>query len=103
MATLGLLADDELDRQRLVLLAGESGYAVMSAGRIGEAVEVLREHRPKAMLVVDGPRGDAAAAVREILRVAPLMPVVVALRRRDANRAVHLMRLGAADVVCAPW
>lgn len=103
MATLGLLADDELDRQRLVLLAGESGYAVMSAGRIGEAVEVLREHRPKAMLVVDGPRGDAAAALREILRVAPLMPVVVALRRRDANRAVHLMRLGAAEVVSAPW
>ena len=103
MASLGLLADDELDRQRLVLLAGESGHAVMSAGRIAEAVEVLREHRPKAMLVVDGPRQDAAAAVREILRVAPLMPIVVALRRRDANRAVALMRLGAAEVVSAPW
>jgi|GEM_PF-3172067 len=103
MASLGLLADDELDRQRLVLLAGEAGHTVMPAGRIQEAVEILREYRPKAMLVVDGPRQDAAAAVREILRVAPLMPVVVALRRRDANRAVALMRLGAAEVVSAPW
>ena len=103
MASIGLLADDELDRQRLVLLAGEAGYAALSAGRIPEAVEVLREHRPKAMVVVDGPSQDAAAAVREILRVAPLLPVVVALKRRDANRAVALMRLGAAEVVAPPW
>jgi len=103
MASLGLLADDELDCRRLVLLAGEAGHTVMPAGRIAEAVEVLREHRPKAMLVVDGPRQDAAAAVREILRVAPLMPIVVALRRRDAGRAVALMRLGAAEVVSSPW
>jgi len=31
------------------------------------------------------------------------MPIVVALKVRDANRAVALLRLGAAEVVAPPW
>jgi len=31
------------------------------------------------------------------------MPVVVALKSRDANRAVASMRVGAAEVVAPPW
>ena len=103
MAALGLLCLDPEDRQKLTLMAGEAGHLVHAAGRLAEAVEVLRENRPRMMLLVDGPDLDAAQALREVLRISPLMPVVVALKRRDAGRAVSLMRTGAAEVVAPPW
>jgi DNA-binding response OmpR family regulator len=103
MAAIGLLCPDQADRERLALLAGEAGHMVRGAGALLEAVEILREDRPRLMLVVDGGGQDAATAVREMLRVAPLLPIVVALKERDADRAVALMRLGAAEVVAPPW
>lgn len=103
MATLGLLGPDGAERDRLGLIAGECGHAVRGAHAVLEAVELLREARPKVMLLLDAPGHDAAAALRELLRASPLLPVVVALHRRDAARAVKLMRLGAAEVVAPPW
>lgn len=103
MATIGLLCSDQEDRERLALSAGEAGHVVHSAGRLQEAVEILRESRPRLMLVAEGVEPDAETVVREVLRVSPLLPVVVALKRRDARRAVRLMRAGACEVVAAPW
>lgn len=103
MATIGLIASDPSDAQSLSLLAGEAGYLVCGASRLHEAVEILRERRPKAMLVVDEGGADAETLVREVLRVSPLLPVVVALKKRDATRAVALMRIGAAEVIAPPW
>lgn len=103
MAIIGLLCSDEADRRRLSLIAGESGHLIHGAARLQDAVELLRERRPRLMLVVDSPGHDAAVVVREMLRAAPLMPVVVALTDRDATRAVALMRTGAAEVVPPPW
>lgn len=103
MPTIGLICPDEADRQALSLLAGEAGYLVSAAGRIHDAVEILRERRPKAVLVVDSDGERAETFVRELLRVSPLLPVVVALKRRDASRAVSLMRVGAAEVIAPPW
>ena len=103
MASLGLLCQDPDDRQALTLIAGEAGHLVHAAAKLQDAVEVLRESRPRLMLLVDGPGQDAALALREVLRISPLMPVVVALKRRDAGRAVSLMRTGAAEVVAPPW
>ena len=103
MATVGMLCADPARRERLALLAGECGYSVRPAARLTEALELLREGRPRLMLIADGPGHDAAVALREVLRAAPLLPVVVALERRDSARAVVLMRLGAAEVVAPPW
>lgn len=103
MATLGIVCADNDDLRGLALLAGEAGHNASAARGIEEAVEILREHRPKLMLVCDAPGHDAEILVREILRVSPLLPVVVALKVRDANRAVALMRVGAAEVVAPPW
>jgi len=52
---------------------------------------------------VDSPAQDAETLVREILRLTPLTPVVVALTDRSASRAVRLMRTGASEVVAPPW
>ncbi len=103
MATIGLLCADDEDRRKLALTAGEAGHLVHAAGRLQEAVEILRESRPRLMLVGEAVEPDAETIVREVLRVSPLLPIVVALKRRDAARAVKLMRAGAAEVVAAPW
>lgn len=103
MATLGIVCADNEDLQDLALMAGEAGHNACAARGLGEAVEILRERRPKLMLVCDAPGHDAETLVREILRVSPLIPIVVALKVRDANRAVALMRTGAAEVVAPPW
>jgi CheY-like chemotaxis protein len=97
------LCGNESDRERLSLLAGESGHQVHGAGRLAEAVEVLRELRPRLVLIVDSPQQDAEILLRELLRVSPLLPAVVVLKERDATRAVRLMRAGAAEVVAPPW
>lgn len=103
MAIIGLVCADSEDSRKLALIAGENGHLVHGAARLQDAVEILRERRPRLMLVVDGPDQDASVVVREVLRAAPLMPVVVALKDRDSSRAVGLMRAGAAEVVPPPW
>lgn len=103
MASLGIVCLDEGDRRALALIAGEAGHFAHTALRLEEAVEILRERRPKLMLVTDGPGQDAAKFVREILRVSPLIPIIVAQKVRDAARAVDLLRTGASEVVAPPW
>lgn len=103
MDSIGIVCPDEKDRSKLLLAAGEAGYGAHAAFRLQEAVEILRERHPRLMLVADGPDCDAELVVREILRVSPLMPVIAALKVRDANRAVCLMRVGAVEVVAPPW
>lgn len=103
MSAIGLLAKENEDREHLSTMLGELGHAVETAGRLEEALETARERRPRAFLLVDGPACDAEVLTRELLRAFPLLPVVVALKVRDARRAVELMRAGAAEVVAPPW
>lgn len=103
MAAIGLLCAESEEGRNLALLAGEAGHMVRGAATLDGAMDLLEQAGPRLMLVVDGGGLDAAVAVREILRACPLIPVVVALKERDAVRAVALMRLGAAEVLAAPW
>jgi hypothetical protein len=103
MAAIGLLAAETGDREELGTLLGELGHSAEGAGRLDEALEFARERRPRAFVVVDGGGADAEVLVRELARAFPLLAVVVALKTRDASRAVALMRAGAAEVVAPPW
>ena len=103
MASIGLLAKEAADRELLGLMLGELGHGVEGAGRLEEALEFARERKTRAFLLVDGGGADAEMLTREMLRAFPLLPVVVALKVRDARRAVELMRAGAAEVVAPPW
>ncbi len=103
MAEIGLLAAETADREELGLLLGELGHLAHGATRLDEALETVRERKPRAFLVVDGGGLDAELLSRELLRAFPLLPVVAALKTRDAARAVALMRAGAAEVVAPPW
>ncbi len=103
MASIGLLAKEAADRELLGLMLGELGHSAEGAGRLEEALEFARERRTRAFLLVDGGGADAESLTRELLRAFPLLPVVVALKTRDASRAVALMRVGAVEVVAPPW
>jgi hypothetical protein len=103
MASIGLLAAENGDREELASLLGELGHLAEGSGRLAEAVEFARERRPRAFVVVDGGGADAEIVTRELSRVFPLLPVVAALKVRDASRAVALMRAGAVEVVAPPW
>ena len=103
MAAIGLLAKEAAARARRGLLRGELGHRTAGAGRLEEALEFARERGTKAFLLVDGGGADAESLTRELIRAFPLMPIVVALKVRDASRAVALMRVGAAEVVAPPW
>ncbi|MDE2144007.1 MAG: hypothetical protein KGJ84_16480, partial [Elusimicrobia bacterium] len=103
MAAIGLLAAETGDRDELAVLLGELGHRTEGAGRLDEAIEFAGQRRPRAFLVVDGGGADGEILTRELTRAFPLLPVVVALKTRDATRAVALMRAGAAEVVAPPW
>jgi len=103
MAAIGVLAKEAADRELLGLMLGELGHSVEGAGRLEEAIEFARERKTRAFLLVDGGGADAEILTREMIRAYPLMPVVVALKVRDASRAVALMRVGASEVVAPPW
>lgn len=102
-ATIGVLGAELEDRESLCALLGELGHLAHGAARLEEAVELARERRPRAFLLVDGGGEDAERLARELRRAFPLLPLLVAQKSRDARRAVALMRLGAAEVVAAPW
>ncbi|MBI3289091.1 MAG: response regulator [Elusimicrobia bacterium] len=103
MAAIGLLAARLEDRETLGGYLGEMGHLAQGAGRLDEALEFARQGAPRLFMLVDGEGADAESLTRELLRAFPLLPVVVALKVRDANRAVALMRVGAAEVVAPPW
>lgn len=103
MAAIGVLAKEAADRELLALMLGELGHQAEGSGRLEEALEFARESPTRAFLLVDGGGADAESLTRELLRAFPLLPVVVALKVRDARRAVALMRVGAAEVVAPPW
>jgi len=103
MSAIGLLAHEASDRELLGLMLGELGHGVEGAQRLEEALEFARERKTRAFLLVDGAGADAELLTRELLRAFPLLPVVVALKVRDARRAVELMRAGAAEVFAPPW
>lgn len=103
MAHIGLLAAESGDRELLRGMLGELGHAAHGTGRLEEAVELGRDSKARAFLLVDGGGADAESLTRELVRAFPLLPIVVALKTRDAARAVRLMRVGAAEVVAPPW
>ncbi len=103
MAAIGVLAKEAADRELLGLMLGEFGHHAEGAGRLEEALEFARERRTRAFLLVDGAGADAESLTRELIRAFPLLPIVVALKVRDASRAVALMRVGACEVVAPPW
>lgn len=104
MATVTVLSEREEPRRGLALAIEELGHRVAQAHAVREAVDLLAELKPQLLIVACDPGSRLAEHVLgEVDRVQPLLPVVVALERRSAARAVDLLRAGAYEVVAPPW
>ncbi len=91
-------------RREWALLLGEWGHGVRQASDLKSALEMLAQERPKVLVwVSEEPEDDQkeSAALREIVASCPLLPVIMAPARRDASRALELLRMGAWEVL--PW
>lgn len=98
------MSERELPRRDLTLAIEELGHRVAPAAAVREAVDLLGEARPQLLVVACDPGSKLAEHVLgEVDRVQPLLPVIVALERRSAARAVDLLRAGAYEVVVPPW
>lgn len=104
MAVIALLAKDDSVRRELQLAVEELGHRAAPAADLKGGLELLGSERPRVMLVAQDPADDVAESMLfELEREAPLTPVVVALTRRSAPRALELLKAGAHEVVSAPF
>lgn len=104
MAVIGLVAKDDAARRELQLAVEELGHRAAPAHDVKSGLELLFSEKPRVFLVAQDPADDAAESLMfELEREAPLTPVVVALTRRSAPRALELLKAGAHEVVSAPF
>lgn len=104
MAVIALVAKDDKTRRELQILVEELGHRAAPAADIKGGVELLNSERPRLVLVAQDPADDLAESmIFELEREAPLLPVIVALTRRSAPRALELLKAGAHEVVSAPF
>ncbi|MBI3299415.1 MAG: hypothetical protein HYZ75_14705 [Elusimicrobia bacterium] len=104
MAVIALVAKDDKTRRELQLAVEELGHRAASACDLKGGLELLNTERPRVVLVAQDPADDIAESMLfELEREAPLLPVVVALTRRSAPRALELLKAGVHEVVSAPF
>jgi len=104
MAVIGLIAKDDAARRELQLCIEELGHRAAPAHDVKSGLELLFSEKPRVFLVAQDPADDAAESLMfELEREAPLTPVLVALTRRSAPRALELLKAGAHEVVAAPF
>ncbi|MDD2804646.1 MAG: hypothetical protein PHV33_03765 [Elusimicrobiales bacterium] len=93
------------EKNRLILrgIFRNLGADAVFSNDLNDALAVFEKARPAAVFIADGEEPPAEIQLRELRRVAPFIPLLVLLKRRDAARAVELMKLGALDCAQSPW
>ncbi len=101
--TVQIICASEKDRTILRGIFKNLGADAVFSLDLNDALAVFEKTRPAAVFAADGEEPPAEIQLRELKRVAPFIPVVPLLKRRDAERAVGLMKAGALDCAHAPW
>lgn len=101
--TVLAVCSSEKDRAVLRGVFRNLGADAVFAADLNDALPLLEKARPAAVFVADGGEPPPEIQLREIRRAAPLLPVIPLLKRRDASRAVELMKAGALDCAQSPW
>ena len=87
------LTEAQRKRRELQLAVEELGHRAAPAADVKTGLELLFSERPRVFLVGQDPAEDSAESLLlELSREAPLTPVVVALTRRSASRALELLK-----------
>jgi len=101
--TIQVICSSEKDRLLLRGIFKNLGADAVFAADLNDALAVFEKARPAAVFTADGGEPPVEIQLREIKRAAPFIPVIPLLKRRDATRAVELMKAGALDCAQSPW
>lgn len=100
-----MVVDDEhLIRWSLEQHLGKKGYEVIATGSGKEAVQIVQDVLPEAVLLdIQMPGMDGIEVLRSIREVDPDVPVVMITAHGGVGSAVAAMKLGAYDYVEKPF
>lgn len=98
MAKIELVLSEEEVREEITRLLEGMGHRVFQSAGPPGCYELLRDERPRVLVTE-----ESQEVWNESLRLAPLVPVIVCLKRRDANRALHYLQKGVFECVPPPW
>jgi DNA-binding NtrC family response regulator len=100
-----LIVDDEAPmRRNLTELLGEEGFSILEADDGDKAIQLVREQKPGLVLLdINLPRTDGLAALIEIKRQTPQVPVIVFTAYGTSERAIQAMKTGAFDYLEKPF
>lgn len=101
--TILLICASEKNRTILRGIFKNLGADAVFCADLNDALSLFEKTRPAAVFLADGEEPPAEITLRELRRVAPFIPILVLLKRRDASRAVDLMKAGALDCAQSPW
>ena len=100
-----LVVEDNLDLvMGLQDLLHHDGYAVMVAGTVAGALELVRAHRFNAIILDLGlPDGDGIEVLKESQRLDPSLPVVIVTAHISQDRTVGSLAEGAFAYLTKPY
>lgn len=101
--TIQVICASEKNRTILRGIFRNLGADAVFSNDLNDALSIFEKSRPAAVFIADGEEPPAEIQLRELRRVAPFIPLIPLLKRRDATRAVELMKLGALDCAQSPW
>src|SRR3989338_4984025 len=101
--TIQVICASEKDRTILRGIFRNLGADAAFSNDLNDALSIFEKARPAAVFIADGEEPPAEIQLRELRRAAPFIPVIPLLKRRDASRAVGLMKAGALDCAQSPW
>ena len=103
MDTIQIITKNEKDRATLKQIFANMGKNVVFSHDLNDALDIFEKARPNAVFMVDEEEPPVNIKLREIQRIAPFIPMVVLLKKRDSSHAIEYMKLGAFDCAHAPW
>jgi two-component system response regulator RegA len=102
-ASLLLVEDDRILRERLGRALHERGLEVSAAGDLGEALTAARLDPPELAVVdLKLPAGSGLELVRELLALEPSTKIVVLTGYGSIATAVEAIKLGAVHYLAKP-
>src|SRR4051812_10959871 len=104
MATILVVDDKDMMRDSLSLALAGAGHKAVTTGAPGEAVGLVRQHRPACVITdLKMPKMDGIELLQKIKAEQPDVPVVLMTAFATISTAVQAMRLGAFDYVGKPF
>ncbi|MCL5276596.1 MAG: sigma-54 dependent transcriptional regulator [Deltaproteobacteria bacterium] len=106
MQPIAILVVEDNDAQRKIMEFNLSreGYTVLPAGTIGQAMALMKGHRPDAVVTdVMLPDGSGIELLERLLRIDPDLVVIVVTAYGTIRMAVDAIKKGACDYLTKPY